>query len=261
MSLSPEAVLPRLRGGLGRTYIYLPAVASTNRWLLERARRHPLPEGTVVVTDHQWAGRGRRGRRWWAPPGQALPFSLLLRPPARAPLGLLGAALALGVVDGVRAHLGLDLALKWPNDLLLAGRKVGGILVEGFWGVDPPLVVAGIGLNVNVEAFPPELEGRAASLAQVLGRKVDRGRLLAALLAALEGWLDRWRRGEDLRPAWRRRLVGLGEPVEVHAREGTFSGTFQDVAEDGALLLRLPSGQVQPIYAGEVSLRLASLPY
>jgi BirA family biotin operon repressor/biotin-[acetyl-CoA-carboxylase] ligase len=155
------------------------------------------PEGTVVLADHQAAGRGQRGRRWLAPPGAALLVSCVLRPPlppSRWPELTLVAAHA--VADGVARAAGIGTAVKWPNDVMVGARKLAGVLAEGVVG-PAPFVVVGIGINVGqrAETWPPELADRAVSLA-ALERPVSRPALLAAVLAALavryhaliEGW-------------------------------------------------------------------------
>ncbi len=144
------------------------------------------PEGTVVVADHQTAGRGQRGRSWIAPPGRALLFSCLFRPPlpvARWPELTLAGATA--VAEALEAQCGLVPRLKWPNDVLVGERKLAGVLAEGVAG-PAPFVVLGVGINVaqRDEDWPPELRGQAVSLAE-LGHAIGRARLLAAVLGRL----------------------------------------------------------------------------
>ena len=162
---------------------HFDSIDSTNRYLLDEARAG-APGGVVAVADHQSAGRGRLGRRWEAPPGSNLLMSVLLRPDLPAEQRhLASAVVALAATEAVLTTQGLELGIKWPNDLQASdGRKVAGVLAEadltGAEGFELPPVVVGIGINVNWPAtdqdLPPELVGVATSLRQLLGRPVDR---------------------------------------------------------------------------------------
>ncbi len=191
-SLAADAVAPLLRGGFGTPYRYEPECASTQA-LLDTS----LPEGAVAVCDRQAAGRGRLGRSWETPAGTAILCSVLLRPGAErraAELSLVGGvATALAVEDA----LGRPSQIKWPNDVLVNGSKVAGVLAERRDGV----VVLGIGLNVNQrpEELPADTKIPAASLYTVDGVNRRRAPLLAALLAHLEHAYARWEVGGDRR--------------------------------------------------------------
>ena len=181
-----EAVVPRLRGRFGREYLYVASTPSTQRLLAPDA-----PEGTVAVADEQTEGRGRLGRRWEAPAGTSVLCSVQLRPKVDASrfpeLTVLGAE---ACADAIRSVTRLEPTLKEPNDVLIAGRKVAGILGES----DPDRVVLGIGINVNVpeDDLPSEVRMPATSLLIETGSPVDRVGLLIELLAALEHRYDAW---------------------------------------------------------------------
>jgi BirA family biotin operon repressor/biotin-[acetyl-CoA-carboxylase] ligase len=184
--LAREAVLPRLRGRFGRDYVYVGSTASTQLLLPPTA-----PEGAVAVADEQTAGRGRLGRRWFAPPGTSLLCSVQLRPavsPERLP-ELTGVA-AHACAEAIAAVSGLEPRLKFPNDLLLADRKVAGVLAEAREG----RIVLGIGINVNVpeDELPTQVDRPATSLLAEGGREVDRAELLVELLDRLERRYDDW---------------------------------------------------------------------
>ena len=188
-SLAPEAVLPLLRGRFGREYTYVQSTPST-QLLLEPNE----PEGAVAVAGEQTAGRGRLGRRWLAPAGTSLLCSVQLRPevsPERLP-ELTGIA-TLACADAIAAATGIEAELKFPNDLLVAGRKVAGILAEAREG----RVVLGVGINVNVgeSDLPTEVDRPATSLLMETGREVDRAELLVELLELLELRYDAWNQG------------------------------------------------------------------
>jgi BirA family biotin operon repressor/biotin-[acetyl-CoA-carboxylase] ligase len=202
------------------------------------------PEGTLVWAEHQTRGRGRLGRRWLDEPGASLLLSIVLRPrvdPGRLPQLSLVAGVA--VAEAIRAECGLPAALQWPNDVTVAGRKAGGILAESFVGPDgAPVVILGIGLNVNQTAMPGELGDRATSLRLEAGRPFDRERLLAALQERLLGWYRRWLAEGfgGVREAWRALSATLGRRVE---RDGE-AGVAVDLGADGALLVRTDAGAV-----------------
>ena len=187
--LTAERLAPLLRGRFGQPYRYEAVVESTQRLVADDA-----PEGALVVADEQTQGRGRLGRRWEAPPGTSLLFSLALRP--RVPgdrLPELSLVAGGAVAEAVADATGLDVEVKFPNDLLVGGRKVAGILAEAREG----LVVLGIGVNVNQRAdeLPGETRLPATSLRLAGGRELDRAELLVAILARLERAYDDWNGG------------------------------------------------------------------
>jgi BirA family biotin operon repressor/biotin-[acetyl-CoA-carboxylase] ligase len=207
----------------------------------------------VVTARHQRAGRGRRGRSWWDEPGDSLLCSVLLRPhvaAATAPqLSLVG---ALAVTDALRSAAGVDSRIRWPNDVLVGGRKVCGILPEAVTGAggEVEFVMLGIGLNVNQEGFPADLGEGAISLRLATGRRHAPERLLEAVLEALDRHYATWRVGglAPLRESCRERLATLGRPVALP--DGT-QGTAIDVDADGALLVRTAAGALRRVVSGE----------
>ncbi|HEX2434079.1 MAG TPA: biotin--[acetyl-CoA-carboxylase] ligase [Gaiellaceae bacterium] len=185
-ALTPEIVEPLLRGRFGRPYVYFEQIDSTQRELPVDA-----PEGEVAVAEEQTAGRGRFGRSWYAPPRTSVLVSINLRPQIDSPrlpeLSLVAGAAA---AEAIAAETGLDPEVRFPNDVLIGGRKVAGILADARDG----RVVLGIGINANIP--PDELpEPAATSLLVETGEPVDRARLLAALLERLEAHYDRWIHG------------------------------------------------------------------
>jgi BirA family biotin operon repressor/biotin-[acetyl-CoA-carboxylase] ligase len=241
-------------GRLRRAVIFFPEVSSTNdeaRALAEAGE----PEGALVVTDFQTAGRGRMHRTWQAPRGSSLLFSILLRPPIEPSRALLPVmAASLGVMEGIRCVCGLGARLKWPNDILMDGKKAGGILCElGLDGQTLEYVIVGIGLNVNfdprrIEGIPPD----ATSIQSVLGRPQPRAELLRAILAEIEPRYGKLRCGESLREEWARALETLGRRVKVTLPEEKFTGTAESVEESGGLVIALEDGTRRTVLAGDV---------
>jgi BirA family biotin operon repressor/biotin-[acetyl-CoA-carboxylase] ligase len=259
--LAPERVLPLLRTQrLGRAYDWMQSCASTNDECAARARSG-APEGLVVVAEAQTGGRGRMGRTWHSPAGENLYASLLLRPPRPAaeipPVTLLAGA---AVAGALVAAFGVRTRLKWPNDVLLDDggrpRKLAGILTEmSSEGDRVGHVVVGLGLNVNGTTFPPELADRATSLRRVTGRALDRGQVVAALLASFEALYDEFcAQGPAPAVAAWRQHAALGERwrVSTPGRDGTLEGIVLDVDADGALRLRDDGGHIHRVLSGEV---------
>jgi BirA family transcriptional regulator, biotin operon repressor / biotin---[acetyl-CoA-carboxylase] ligase len=185
-SLAREAVGPRLRGRFGRDYTYVDSTVSTQLLLPPEA-----DEGAVAVADEQTKGRGRLGRRWFAPAGTSLLCSIQLRPPVSGErLPELTGVAARACAEAIAAVTELDPEVKFPNDLLLGGRKVAGVLAEA----RERRVVLGIGVNVNVREadLPTEVDRPATSLLVERGRELDRAELLVELLERLERRYDEW---------------------------------------------------------------------
>ncbi|MFN0153312.1 MAG: biotin--[acetyl-CoA-carboxylase] ligase [Gaiella sp.] len=242
--LAPRLVAPRL-GRLGTPYLWVQECTSTQDVLRAGAQ---LREGALAATEHQTAGRGRRRRTWDDKPGSALLFSLLLEPPAgetgRYPLLSLVAALA--VAESVEQATGRRAVVKWPNDVLLEGRKVAGILLEATGN----RVIAGVGINVNqsAEELPRETRVPAGSLAAITGQTFDRGSLLIDLLGRLSDGYDRWRLADaSLTAELDERNALRGETVTI----GGVTGIAGRVTADGALEIETPAGLVQ-VGSGEV---------
>ena len=242
-SLEHEAVAGFLTGRFGRPYLYVESCPSTQDLLAQDA-----PEGAVAVADLQTAGRGRQGRTWEAPAGAALLCSIALRPPpgARVPeLTLVG---AVAVAQAVEEAAGAPVAIKWPNDVLLDGRKVAGILGE----LRDTLVVLGIGVNVNQTAadLPSAARTPAVSIRAVSGRTHDRAALLGSLLGRLETAYDRWLDGglASLREEIAARDALRGREVEVEGRRGVAVG----IDDEGRLELEV-GGERIAVSSGEVT--------
>jgi len=258
MPATIEAIAAKLGDAARRFDIdLLPSCDSTNAVLLARAEAG-APSGTVVIAAEQTAGRGRRGRNWCANPGDSLTFSLLWRfAPGTAPAGL-SLAVGVAVARALAKANGKNTALKWPNDLLRDGRKLGGILVELIPGA-PHAAVIGIGINLHVPAgMPADVRATAAALCAA-GETADENALYAALLGELLAALELFAASgfAALRPEWLARHAMQDIPVLLTADFGApRTGICRGVDIDGALLLET-DGRVERILSGEVSLRPA----
>jgi BirA family biotin operon repressor/biotin-[acetyl-CoA-carboxylase] ligase len=233
---------------------------STNDRLKELARGG-APAWTVVLADEQTAGRGRQGRAWESPKG-GLYLSVLLRP-SSASAALLPLAAGVAVAEAL-GHFGVPAQLKWPNDVLLEGRKLAGILAEASSSASAlEWVVLGIGVNVDARALPAGLGSGAAALSPDRTASTAVAALAAAVLLRLTVWYDALEKREaSVVAAWRERSVPWwGEPVEVSAGERVLRGLARDVDERGALLLELENGSTVRVLAGEArALRLVAGP-
>jgi BirA family biotin operon repressor/biotin-[acetyl-CoA-carboxylase] ligase len=257
--LDLELVKSSLRTAyLGPNIVYFQSIGSTNDVAQELAKQH-APEGTLVIADEQTAGRGRLGRAWLSPANHNLLMSLIFYPPlAASQAQRLTMLCSLAAADAIHAVAGLEVEIKWPNDLLLGARKTCGILTElGLARDSLAYAVVGIGLNVNLRAeqMPEELRSIATSLAEGQGGPVSREELLCAMLREIEARYERLKQGESPVREWASRLVTLGKPVQVSDAEESVTAWAEDVDEDGALLIRLSDGRRRRVLAGDVTLR------
>ncbi len=220
------------------------------------AARAGEPEGLVVFADLQTSGRGRAGRRWEAPPGTAVTFSLLWRPPGGPDhLSTLPLVAGLAIAVAVEAVGGPRVEIKWPNDCLVGGRKLGGVLAERVVGGAPPAVVLGVGCNVSWAGIPHRDRPKADATALDLeGWAGSRGELAAEILASLHRHYLIWREGgfANLRPQWLDRAAWVGEGVVVGMEGGPVRGTYRGVDESGMLLLETCPGQTVQVAAGDL---------
>ena len=238
---------------------YEPSVGSTNDILKELARQG-APQGTALVAGHQSAGHGRRGRSFSSPSDMGVYLSILLRPYC-APAALMHLTCAVGTAmcDAVEAAAGFRPGIKWTNDLVCGKRKLGGILTELI--IDRGIVegcVIGIGINCSQQAedFPPELRNIAASLAMITGSPVSRAGLAAAMLDALHRMNETLIDGkEETLSRYRRDCITLGQEVSLVQGDEVRHGYALDIDSSGALLVCLPTGQVEAVNSGEVSVR------
>jgi biotin-[acetyl-CoA-carboxylase] ligase BirA-like protein len=263
--MSPEIVIDRLQERLqtkrfGRRTFFSREATSTNDWGKELARLG-VEEGTVVVAETQTSGHGRLGRQWVSPKG-GLWFSVVLRPelsPSEA-VGLVFMA-GLSVAEVLHRKYGLKVETKWPNDVLVNGKKICGVLVEmSTIGTKVSFVIVGVGINANFnveESFSEPLLAGATSLKEELGRKVRLERLLGDLLEELENVYDQSVNGisSAAMEKWKSYAGFIGRKVEVTTEDGKVSGLALDVNREGALILKLTNGRTRHFFVGDISMK------
>ncbi|HVB99300.1 MAG TPA: biotin--[acetyl-CoA-carboxylase] ligase [Candidatus Dormibacteraeota bacterium] len=255
--LVPGLLKPRLRGTIFQSNLYhFFKTASTNDVALELGYKG-APQGAVVIAEEQTAGRGRLGRSWHSEQASGIYVSVVLRPampPASASLLTLVAGLA--AREAVAGQTGLALDIRWPNDLLLGGRKFAGILTEMYAEPDRiEFVVVGMGINVNQERFPPELAGTATSLRTETGRTHSRLELLVRLLLELEGHYNRFMAegpGAIIERFGQVSSYARGKRVRIHTATETYTGTTAGLEPGGLLRVRRDGGGVETIISGDV---------
>lgn len=254
-NLSPASITGDLETHfIGQRVICYPSLTSTMEVAKQEAQLGAV-EGTVVIADEQTAGRGRIKRVWLSPKG-SLALSIILYPSVvNLPSLIMLASLA--VVHSIEAVTGLRSQIKWPNDVLVDGRKMCGILIESSLRANiVDYAIIGIGINVNLRlADFPAIQSSATSLSAELGRGVSRLRVIRRLLVEIERLYLALQAGESIYEEWRDSLVTLGRRVRVKSGKTVYEGLAESVARDGSLLLRHSDGSLTKIVAGDATLR------
>jgi BirA family biotin operon repressor/biotin-[acetyl-CoA-carboxylase] ligase len=239
------------------TIIRFASLPSTNSEAARRAMEGAA-EGLVVVAGEQTAGRGRLDRKWISPAGAGLYFSIVLRP-AAAPSSwsLLPLMAAIAVHDALLDSCGLEMDIKWPNDILFEGRKLCGILAETIETGTGRAAVVGIGINLAADAFPSELSAVATSLQNATDEMPDAEALLHSLIRALTGRYESFGASGDasaIRDGWTRRSsYASGKRVNVACVNEQFAGTTRGLESDGALRVETDAGEIKVVRAGDVT--------
>lgn len=243
---------------LGRNIKFLEEVDSTNNEI-RRMAESGAPDGTLAIAEIQTAGKGRRGRSWTSPKGSGIWMSFLLRPDfAPEYASMLTLVTAMAVEKAIRQETGLDCQIKWPNDIVLDGKKICGILTEMSTEEDSiRYVVVGIGINVNTRDFPEEIRKTATSLAIESGHSVRRAPLAAGVLRAWEDFYETFKKTLDLsllKEEYNSRLINMGREVRVLAPKGDYVGTSYGITDTGELIVET-DGERREVMSGEVSVR------
>jgi len=257
--LSADDIIAGLRNDFWKKVLYFASVDSTNELAMALSAENAAVNGTVVIADCQKRGRGRLGRKWVSPPGRNVYMSVILKTvmaPAEAVFLTVAASTACAVA--IRNTTGLDVRIKWPNDLMVEGKKIGGILAElRSHPAKSNFAVIGMGINVNsgIADFPEELRGIATSVREESGKRFSRAPIIVEVLRELENWYRTLINGERpwLLKRWKELSSTTGKKVIITVGSETFSGLAVDIDEDGMLLVQLHSGDIRRISAGDLT--------
>ena len=250
----------------GRPVRYFAVTDSTNL-VAKRLGDEGEPEGTLVIADEQTAGRGRSGRHWSTPPGTNIAMSLLLRPQIPADrISMVTLVMGLAVAEAVRSLYGVRALIKWPNDVVVGGKKLSGTLTEmsaeltGSGNAQPKVnyIVIGTGINVNMTEFPEEIAQTATSLRLQLGEEVGRAALIGAVMQYFEDAYELFLAQQDLTllmDRYNAMLVNAGRQVRILEPDHAYTAEALGINARGELKVKLPDGRIREVYAGEVSVR------
>ena len=242
----------------GKTVHFAKETDSTNEWI-KRLSKEGAEEGTLAVAEFQSAGKGRLGRRWQAPEGSSVMMSILLRPEIEPQYAsMLTLVMGLSVAQAVQ-EAGVEVSIKWPNDVVVSHKKICGILTE--MGIEDGKireVVIGDGINVNLEDIPEELKDKATSLYLETGKKFDRSRIIGLIMEKFEKNYERFVKTCDLSllmEEYNGMLANMQQPVRILDKLNPYEGIALGINEQGELLVRDTEGELRIVRSGEVSVR------
>lgn len=252
-----DDIKSKLKGSIGREIFFYEKVGSTNSVASSLAEQ--VAEGAVFLADTQEKGRGRLGRVWLSPPGGNIYMSIILRPQIETKdATLITIMAAVASANAMRKTTGLNISIKWPNDLMCHERKIGGILSELKTDQKGILFsVIGIGINVNTDtdSFPEDVREIATSVKKETGRLFSREEIVAEILNEINNWymILKSMKREVLLAEWQRLTSTLGKEVIVVIGQETYKGFAETIDDEGMLILRLPSGEMKRIHSGDVT--------
>jgi BirA family transcriptional regulator, biotin operon repressor / biotin---[acetyl-CoA-carboxylase] ligase len=252
-----DDIKSKIKGSIGREIFFYEKVGSTNTVASSLAEQ--VAEGAVFLADTQEKGRGRLGRVWLSPPGGNIYMSIILRPQIETKdATLITIMAAVASANAMRKTTGLNISIKWPNDLMCHERKIGGILSELKTDQKGILFsVIGIGINVNTDtdSFPEDVREIATSVKKETGRLFSREEIVAEILNEINNWymILKSMKREVLLAEWQRLTSTLGKEVIVVIGQETYKGFAETIDDEGMLILRLPSGEMRRIHSGDVT--------
>ena len=242
----------------GRTCLYFPTLESTNDYAKELVKENPV-HGTLIVADTQTAGKGRRGRVWQSPENTAIAMSLCVEPQLSTDkISGLTLVAALAVAEAIFKMTGEKVQIKWPNDIVLNGRKICGILTELCFRREVYAVIVGIGINVNTECFPEEIQEIASSLKRETGKVVSRERLIVEVLKYFEEFYASYEKTGNLallKTKYENMLANKDQEVLVLDPIMQYKGVAKGITDSGNLVVVCEDGSEKEVYSGEVSVR------
>ena len=252
-----DLVKSGIKGDIGREIIFYDTVGSTNTAAFEVAEG--TKEGAVIISDSQERGRGRLGRSWVSPPGVNIYMSIMLRPRIEHDqMTLITLLSAVACTHALRRTTGLPISVKWPNDLMISDRKLGGILTEiQLTQKEIVIAVIGIGINVNMEAgdFPEQIRMTATSVKIETGKSFPIEPIVSEILNETDRWYRVLNSGQkkEITSEWQRLTSTLGRQVLVTAGQKTYTGLAEAIDDGGMLLVRLPTGEMMRISSGDLT--------
>ena len=247
-----EIVLKDLKTAIvGRNILYYRTLPSTMDFA-KRLAKEGIGEGVVVLCDEQTEGRGRQGRKWFASASSSILMSVIFRPTLEQ-LPQLNMLASLAIVLTIEKVAGIKSAIKWPNDVLIGGKKVAGILMENvFEGEALQAAIVGVGLNVSLDVSAyPEIAPIATSLSTELGKELNRDDVLRTLLQEMDALYQAVKRNKDVYHQWLARVETLGKTVRIKSGKSVEEGLAQSIGPDGSLTLRRADGSLVTIATGE----------
>lgn len=258
--VTSEAILSKLQTNyMGRQVFSYDEVTSTNT-VAKQLADEGKEEGTLIVSDKQIQGKGRRGRYWESPKGSGIFMTVILKPmmkPVYASMLTLVAALALN--DAITDLTGLEAKIKWPNDVVVNKKKVAGILTELSAEVDYiNHIVVGIGVNVSMKDFPEELKDKATSLLLESGKSIGRAQLIAKTMEYLECYYERFLKTHDLselKETYSKVLINKDQVVRILTEDDSYTGVARGITDEGHLIVEKDNHERVEVYSGEVSVR------
>lgn len=255
--MKTDVIKSKIKGSIGREIFFYEKVGSTNTVASNLAGQ--VAEGTVIIADTQEKGRGRLGRLWVSPPGENIYMSIILQPQIETrDATLITIMAAVASANALRKTTGLNISIKWPNDLIFHERKIGGILTELKTDQKGILFsVIGIGINVNtdINSFPEDVRGIATSVKNETGKLFSREEIVAETLNEIDNWymILKAMKREVLLAEWQRLTSTLGKEVIVVIGQETYKGFAEAIDDEGMLILRLPSGEMKRIHSGDLT--------
>lgn len=252
-----EDIKAKITGDIGREIFFYEKVGSTNTIAFDLAEK--AKEGTVVIADSQEKGRGRLGRTWISPPGVNIHMSIILRPEIEPKdMTLITIMASVACATALRRATGLDISIKWPNDLMASDKKLGGILTE--LKTDQKRIlftIIGIGININIELdqFPDDVRKIASSIKNETGKPYSRENIVTEILNEMNKWyiILNTMEKETLLSAWQNLTSTLGRDVMVIVGQETYTGLAEAIDDEGMLILRLPSGELKRVSSGDLT--------
>lgn len=242
----------------GKTCLCFDSMESTQNYGKELGKKEPV-HGTLILAEEQTAGRGRRGRSWQSEKGANIAMSLCLEPKLRTEHAAgLTLVMALAVAEGIKKVTGREPQIKWPNDIVLSGRKICGILTEMCFKDGGYIVVIGVGINVNNTGFPEDIKGTASSLKLETGAETSREALIASVMECFEKYYEIYEQTEDLtllKEQYESMLANKNREVNVLDPKEPYKGTAKGINSAGNLIVVCEDGTEKEVYSGEVSVR------